>query len=250
MVRSEGNFYKLVIIMNSDINPLIEYLEKNPNGRVVHRWRHYFEIYHRHFSRFRGESITMIEIGIFNGGSLRMWKDYFGPNATIVGVDINPGCKQYEEPGIEVVIGDQGDPKFLQDLAKQFPKFAIVLDDGGHRMEQQITTLKELYFLMREDGIYMCEDTHTSYMPFFGGGYLNPNTLIEYTKTLIDKLNSVHIKENHSLSNDNFTYETDSIHFYDSILVIEKRLRTPPYELIWGSEFDFSYVAPSLSGKK
>ena len=82
------------MIMNTSINPLIEYLEKNPSGRVVHRWRHYFDIYHRHFSRFRGDSIVMIEIGIFNGGSLRMWKDYFGSNSTIVGVDINPGCKQ------------------------------------------------------------------------------------------------------------------------------------------------------------
>ena len=103
---------------NKSMNPLIEYLEKNPDGRLVHRWRHYFDIYHRHFSRFRGETITMIEIGIFNGGSLRMWKNYFGPNATIVGVDINTGCKKYEEPGIEIVIGDQGDPKFLQALSK------------------------------------------------------------------------------------------------------------------------------------
>ena len=234
--------------MNTSINPLIEYLEKNPSGRVVHRWRHYFDIYHRHFSRFRGDSIVMIEIGIFNGGSLRMWKDYFGSNSTIVGVDINPGCKQYEEPGIEIVIGDQGDPKFLQDLIKQFPKFDIVLDDGGHTMSQQITTLKELYFPMRDDGVYMCEDTHTSYMPFFGGGYLNPNTFIEYSKTLIDKLSSVHVREGDASPTDCFTYATDSIHFYDSVLVIEKKLRTPPYELIWGSEFEFSYVAPSISG--
>src|SRR4051794_39606696 len=71
-------------------NPLIEYLEGHPGGRLVPRFRHYFDVYHRHFSRFRGKPVTMIEIGIFNGGSLPMWRDYFGSQARIVGVDINP----------------------------------------------------------------------------------------------------------------------------------------------------------------
>jgi hypothetical protein len=82
-------------------NPLIEYLERTPDGRMIHRLRHYFDIYHRHFAGFRGQPLTMIEIGVFNGGSLRMWRDYFGPQATIVGVDINPECKQFSEPGID-----------------------------------------------------------------------------------------------------------------------------------------------------
>jgi hypothetical protein len=229
-------------------NPLIQYLEQNPNGRVVHRWRHYFDIYHRHFSRFRGESITMIEIGIFNGGSLKMWKDYFGPKATIVGVDINPGCKKYEEPGIEIVIGDQADPKFLRGLSKRYPNFSVVIDDGGHRMEQQITTLEELYLPMHNDGVYLCEDTHTSYMPAFGGGHPKANTFIEYTKKLIDQLNAFHVEESEYLAQNYFTQATDSIHFYDSIVVIEKKSRTKPDQVVYGNQADFSYIAPSLSG--
>jgi len=232
------------------INPLIEYLEQNPNGRVVHRWRHYFDIYHRHFSRFRGESITMIEIGIFNGGSLKMWKDYFGPKATIVGVDINPGCKKYEEPGIEIVIGDQADPKFLQELSNRYPNFSVVIDDGGHRMDQQITTLEELYLPMHNDGVYLCEDTHTSYMPAFGGGHQKLNTFIEYTKKLIDQLNAFHVEENEYLAQNYFTQATDSIHFYDSVVVIEKKSRTKPDQVVYGNQAEFTYVAPSLSGNK
>jgi hypothetical protein len=230
------------------LNPLVEYLEKNPNGRIVHRWRHYFDIYHRHFSRFRGETITMIEIGIFNGGSLRMWKDYFGPNATIVGVDINPGCKKYEEPGIEVLIGDQADAKFLKTLSERYPKFAVVLDDGGHRMEQQVTTLEELYLPMRDDGVYLCEDTHTSYMPVFGGGHLKADTFIEYSKKLIDQLNAFHVQGSASLAPNYFTKTTDSIHFYDGVVVIEKKSRTLPDQVVYGNQADFAYVSPSLSG--
>ena len=237
------------MLVNSKlINPLIQYLEQNPHGRVVHRWRHYFDIYHRHFSRFRGESITMIEIGIFNGGSLKMWKDYFGPKATIVGVDINPGCKKYEEPGIEIVIGDQADPKFLQELSNRYPNFSVVIDDGGHRMDQQITTLEELYLPMHNDGVYLCEDTHTSYMPAFGGGHQKPNTFIEYTKKLIDQLNAFHVEENEYLAQNYFTQATDSIHFYDSVVVIEKKSRTKPDQVVYGNQADFSYIAPSLSG--
>jgi cephalosporin hydroxylase len=192
----------------------------------------------------------MIEIGIFNGGSLKMWKDYFGPKATIVGVDINPGCKKYEEPGIEIVIGDQADPKFLQELSNRYPNFSVVIDDGGHRMDQQITTLEELYLPMHNDGVYLCEDTHTSYMPAFGGGHQKLNTFIEYTKKLIDQLNAFHVEENEYLAQNYFTQATDSIHFYDSVVVIEKKSRTKPDQVVYGNQAEFTYVAPSLSGNK
>ena len=129
----------------SSINPLVDYLERHPNGRQVHRLRHYFDIYHRHLARFRGQRVTMIEIGVFNGGSLPMWRDYFGPQATIVGVDINAGCTRFAESHIDIVIGDQSDRPFLRSLADRYPDCAIVLDDGGHRMDQQIATFEELY---------------------------------------------------------------------------------------------------------
>jgi hypothetical protein len=179
-----------------------------------------------------------------------MWKEYFGPEATIVGVDINPGCKKYEEPGIEIVIGDQADPKFLQALSKQYPKFAVVIDDGGHRMEQQVTALEELYLSMRDDGVYLCEDTHTSYMPAFGGGHLKADTFIEYSKKLVDQLNAFHVKKSDSLAPNYFTQATDSIHFYDSVVVIEKKFRAKPDQIVYGNQADFIYVAPSLAGNK
>jgi cephalosporin hydroxylase len=230
-------------------NPLIDYLERNPDGRLVHKWRHYFDIYHRHFAAFRDQPLTMIEIGIFNGGSLRMWRDYLGPQATIVGVDVNPDCVRFAEPGIEIVIGDQADRSFLRSLADRYPDFAILLDDGGHRMHQQIATFEELYPRLRSDGVYLCEDVHTSYMPAYGGGYRHPETFIETVKPLIDRLNAFHTKEPAQFAPDDFTRTTDSMHFYDSVLVIEKRLRAPPEEVVYGSVADFRYVGPSLSGR-
>jgi hypothetical protein len=230
-------------------NPLIDYLERNPDRRLVHKWRHYFDIYHRHFARFRGQTLTMIEIGIFNGGSLQLWRDYLGPQATIVGVDVNPECTRFAEPGIEIVIGDQADRSFLRSLGDRYPDFQILLDDGGHRMHQQIATFEELYPRLHSDGVYLCEDTHTSYMPLFGGGYQRPDTFMETTKKLIDQLNAFHSKDRSQLAPTEFTRMTDSMHFYDSMLVIEKRPREEPDEVIYGNVADFRYIGPSLSGR-
>ena len=229
-------------------NPLIHYLENNPDRRLIHKWRHYFDIYHRHFARFRGEAVTMIEIGIFNGGSLQMWRDYLGPQATIVGVDVNPACTRFAEAGIEIVIGDQANRAFLRELADRYQGFAILLDDGGHRMHQQIATFEELYPRLRADGVFLCEDTHSSYMPVFGGGYGRPGTFIELAKTLVDRLNAFHSKDLSQFAPDDFTRMTDSLHFYDSVLVIEKKPRPEPDEVMYGSVADFRYVGPSLSG--
>lgn len=229
-------------------NPLIDYLERNYDGRVINRWQHYFDIYHRHFAAYRGLPLTVIEIGIFNGGSLRMWRDYFGPQATIVGVDVNPDCKKYSESRIEIVIGDQGDRAFLRSLSDRYPDFAILIDDGGHWMHQQIATFEELYPRLRSDGVYLCEDAHTSYNPNFGGGYQQPQTFIESVKPLIDRLNAFHSLDHSQFAPDDFTRSTNSLHFYDGVVVIEKKLREEPEEVTYGSIEDFKYVAPSLSG--
>src|SRR5436305_1799894 len=95
------------------MNELEEYFNKNTD-RVIHKWHHYFEVYDRHFSKYRDKEIVLLEIGTFHGGSLQMWKSYFGDKAKIYGMDINPNCKEVEEENIKVYIGSQSDRKFLQ----------------------------------------------------------------------------------------------------------------------------------------
>ncbi|MGI9263102.1 MAG: class I SAM-dependent methyltransferase, partial [Woeseiaceae bacterium] len=78
----------------------------------VHKWHHYFDIYARHFERFRDRPIRMLEIGVFRGGSLRMWKDYSHPDSTIVGIDVDESCAAHEiaDRNVFVRIGSQADP--------------------------------------------------------------------------------------------------------------------------------------------
>ena len=203
------------------MNDLERYFTGN-RGKLIHKWKHYFEIYDRHFSRFRGTDVHVVEFGVFQGGSLQMWKDYFGPDARIFGIDINPLCKQLEEDQIEIFIGDQEERFFLQSLAQKIPRIDILIDDGGHTMDQQVNTYEELFPYVDENGVYLCEDLHTSYWPEWGGGYKKRRTFIEYSKDFIDSINAWHSKTR-SLPVTDFTKTVHSLHYYDSILVVEKR---------------------------
>ena len=202
------------------MNDLEKYFTDN-NDRLIDKWSNYFDIYDRYFSPFRGKEIVLVEIGIFQGGSLQMWKNYFGPKAKIYGIDINPNCKELEEENIQIFIGSQSDRQFLRSLKEKIPPIDILIDDGGHTMKQQIVTFEELYGHVKECGIFLCEDTHSSYHVATGGGYKRNGTFIEYSKNFVDYLHAHH-SEQAALSVNDFTRSAKSVHFYDSIVVIEK----------------------------
>jgi cephalosporin hydroxylase len=203
-------------------NPLAEYFRNNP-GRLIDKWHHYFEIYHRHFAAFRGRSPVVVEIGIFHGGSLQMWREYFGRGARIVGIDLDPRCRQFEEDSVSVMIGDQADRGFLAEVRTRYPHVDIVIDDGGHQMVQQITSFEELYPHIQPHGVYLCEDLHTSYYPPYGGGYRRDGTFIQYATGLVDQLHAWYSTEPDRFRVDEITRSTHGLHFYDSVLVVEKR---------------------------
>ena len=189
-------------------------------GKNIHKWEHYFPVYERHFAPWRGRSLTFLEIGVAKGGSLQMWRRYFGPLARIVGIDIDKQCKSHEAPGVFVRIGDQSDPRFLQSLIDEFGPFDVVLDDGSHEMDHLRKTFAFLYPLVPKNGVYMVEDLHTAYWEKFGGGRDNPNSFINYAKTLIDELNADHTFG--AVAPTPFTRQTYAMCFYDSMIVFEK----------------------------
>ncbi len=221
------------------MNDLERYFSQN-TGRVIDKWEHYFEIYDRHFSRYRGTAVNMLEIGVYQGGSLQMWKEYFGPKAQIWGVDVDPKCKAFEEEQIRVLIGDQENRDFLRSLVRTLPRLDILLDDGGHSMKQQIHTFEELFRHVDDNGVYLCEDMHTSYRTAWGGKYKGSGTFVEYSKNFIDSLNAWHSKipwysKRQRMPRINeFTRTAHSLHYYDSVLVIEKRPMQPPRRRVTG----------------
>jgi len=216
------------------VNDLEKYFSEN-TGNLIGKWKHYFEIYDRHFSRYRGTDVHIVEIGVYQGGSLQMWKKYFGAKAKIYGIDINPQCKTLEEDQIKILIGNQEDRKFLRSAADTIGRIDILIDDGGHEMEQQINTFEELFPRIDKNGVYLCEDLHTSYWPKYGGGYRKKGTFIEYSKNFIDYINAWRSKQPRRLDVSDFTRSAYSLHYYSSVLVIEKRPIEKPYSTETGS---------------
>jgi hypothetical protein len=159
--------------------------EKSPYFSV--KYKKYFAIYDQLFSSFRNKKITFVEIGVLQGGSLFMWRDFFGPEARIIGIDLNPDAKHWEQYGFEIFIGDQSQPNFWQDFAKTVTNIDILLDDGGHTNLQQLVTLFEVSKFVNPQGLIVIEDTHASYQKEFG----NPGrfSFINITKRFIDNLN-------------------------------------------------------------
>lgn len=226
------------------MNDLQKYFNNN-TGRTLNKWSHYFEIYDRHFSKYRGKPIVLLEIGTFHGGSLQMWRDYFGKEAKIYGIDINPNCVEAEDENIKVMIGSQSDPDFLRKVKLEIPPIDILIDDGGHTMLQQIVSFQELFDHVKPDGTYLCEDLHTSYWTKFGGGYKRAGSFIEYSKNFIDKINAYHSQQS-ALKVTPFTQSVNSLHYYDSVLVIEKRPTPKPTEKMMGT-LTIPFYQPELT---
>lgn len=227
------------------MNDLERYFKENTE-RVIYKWDHYFEIYDRHFSKYRDKDIVLLEIGTFNGGSLQMWKNYFGNRAKIYGIDINPKCKEVEEENITILIGSQSDRNFLKKVREEIPPIDILIDDGGHTMLQQIVSFEELFSHIKPDGVYLCEDNHTSYWRNYGGGLKRKGTFIEYSKNFIDYLHAYHSKER-SFKVNEFTESVHSLHYYDSILVIEKLPMVKPISHKSGT-LTIPYYEPEYKG--
>jgi hypothetical protein len=219
-------------------NPLYDFFLANRSGAIADKWMHYLAIYHRHLARFRDRPVRVLEIGVYRGGGMDMWSWYFGPRATVVGVDIDPVTLDTVGRRHTVVLGDQSDPGFLTGLAREHGPFDVIIDDGGHTMQQQIVSAETLYPLLADDGVYLVEDCHTSYWPAYGGGLRDPGSFIEWAKNRVDDVNGYHIPGQHVVPT--WTTHVDGVHFYDSVVVFEKHARYAPFSEQTGS---LDYVA-------
>ena len=191
------------------------------------KWEHYFGIYEKHlaYTSFVSKPLTLVEVGVQQGGSLDMWGKFLGPHARIIGIDIDPKCAElkYTNPNIKVVIGDQGDPAFWDSFLAEHNDIDIFIDDGGHFMDQQILTFEKVFPVMNR-GFYFCEDCHTSYMNYNGGGLGQKTSFIGYAKSLVDCLHIKYWEEvNAELEARNkLIKDLTSVQFYDSMVVFEK----------------------------
>jgi hypothetical protein len=194
-------------------------------------YHNYTEFYSQYLSPLKEKPIKFLEIGIFRGASVKMWEKYF-PNADLHFIDITFQNVEYFSNRSHYHLCDQSNP----DQLKQFihstgGDFDVILDDGGHTMVQQITSFCILFPHIKNGGIYIIEDLHTSYWSSYGGG--GPDSTVNFLKKLIDEVNYVGAKTARAshlnlcpaiLSELNiYQKQIHSIHFYDSAAIIIKR---------------------------
>ena len=167
-------------------NDVFKAFQKSPYRSI--KVSSYFSSYSEILEKYRNKEIIFVEIGVLNGGSLFMWRDYFGPKARIIGIDLNPIAKKWRKYGFQIYIGSQSDPIFWRKFFRLEGKVDIILDDGGHTNEQQIITAHETIPNIKDGGLLIVEDVHASYMGRFG----NPSKMsfIEWSKGIINNINS------------------------------------------------------------
>ncbi|MGK7940516.1 MAG: hypothetical protein AB4062_10290 [Crocosphaera sp.] len=189
----------------------------------------YAQHYQKHFEPLRFEKLNILEIGIggyddpnSGGASLKMWRDFF-PNSMIYGIDIYDKSG-LEEERIKVFQGNQNDPVFLKDCVHKVGGFNIVIDDGCHINSHVITSFKTLFPSLRDEGIYVVEDTQTSYWKKYGGNSEDLNSLITtmgFLKSLIDCLNYEEFDRPGYVPSE-FDKNLIEIHFYHNLVFLYK----------------------------
>lgn len=146
----------------------------------------YLSQYERVFERLRHEQLTILEIGVLGGSSLKTWEKYF-PNASIIGADIDHRAKRFEGGRIKIEILDQSNLQDLVDMAMRHGPFDVIIEDGSHLWEHQITCLRTLFPFVRNGGIYIVEDLQTNYGTL-ADNYRGVSSLscMDYLKRLVD----------------------------------------------------------------
>jgi hypothetical protein len=210
------------------------------NPRMKWNAEMYGNRYEQYFAPLRQKPLKLLEIGVggyedpFSGGhSLRVWEKYF-PNAMIYGIDVTDK-KALKEERIKTFQGSQDDAAFLQRVVAETGPLDIIIDDGSHQNAHVIKTFKLLFHFLSDNGIYVVEDTHFSYVPsskegnipphwarYSGSLYLNePSTVMNFFKRLVDCLS--HQEFLHPGYKPNyFDLHIVAIHFYRNQIFVLK----------------------------
>jgi cephalosporin hydroxylase len=220
-------------------------------GPVVHKWHHYLAIYDRHLSQFRGRPFRLLEIGVSHGGSLALWRKYFGPEAILFGIDVDPRCRSLDGRDAQVRIGSQTDREFLAQTVREMGGLDVVIDDGSHIASHQRASLKLLWPHLSADAVYICEDLQAAYeRGHYEGGFRRKTTFIEFAKRTVDDMHVDFHRHGEELQGAGRSIA--GIHFYSGIVVIEKRPQQPPLAIrVGGSRLQDRGAeppAPSVHG--
>ncbi len=213
-------------------------LYENHTGKVSDKWSLYLREYDRIFSPYRFKEVSLLEIGIQNGGSLEIWNKYFSNAKKIIGCDINPDCSKltYEDSRISVIVGDATIDETKKQISKLSDSFDLIIEDGSHTSRDIVKAFAQYFPLLNDGGLFIAEDLHCSYWKEFDGGLFYPYSSINFFKLLADVINHEHWGVNRNrhgfvegfkrqfdidISEDHLA-EIHSVEFLNSICIVKK----------------------------
>lgn len=207
------------------------------DGYVSDKWSLYLDVYNEIFDKYREEKISLLEIGVQNGGSLEIWAKFFQRYGKIIGCDINKKCKniKYKDKNLHIVIGDACAEETRNSILNIQPRFNIIIDDGSHTSSDIIKAFADYFPLLEDDGLYIVEDLHCSYWERYQGGLKNEKSSMNFFKLIADILNKEHWIEEKDIDSflnrfyDYFSIDLDLleqinyVQFFNSVCVIKKK---------------------------
>jgi len=211
----------------SDAAELRQWFLAHNEGPGVHKWMPYFDVYAKYLARFRGTDVHFAELGVWSGGSLVMWRWFFGPKAVIYGIDISNRTMVYQDnpkygSPAKILIGDQGSPDFWLEFKKQVPRLDVFLDDGGHMPVPQMTTLDAVLPHLSPGGVYLTEDLHGGEHVFVGNMF---GKLVQGTQGINNVQRYAHRHKKSTYLQGHIA----SVSFHVFMIVIEMRMERLPY---------------------
>jgi hypothetical protein len=193
-------------------------------------YHYYTPVYEQWFQPLRYKQVRLLEIGVggyakphHGGNSLRMWKRYF-PEGQITGLDLYDKSA-LRERRIDIEQGDQANPEFLAQLMRRRGPFDIIIDDGSHMQSHILASFETLFPLMPAGGIYVIEDSQTSYWPKFEGSTAEMSTIPSAMNYFIQRVHAVNRQEwePENQPTDIPDQGIGSIAFYHNLVVVTKK---------------------------
>lgn len=210
-------------------------------GNLSDKWESYLSHYQDFLRDYRETPISIVEIGIQNGGSLEIWATYFKNARTIIGIDVDQACSliEFNDSRIKLFTGDALSHEIHAEVMKDILAIDFLIDDGSHTASDVVSVFLRYFPSISPEGIYVVEDTHTSYWSEFGGGLFQKNSQLNFFKALTDIINldnwgsekhSIDLiienfSEYRNLYSDELTQallQIESITFLNSMVIIKK----------------------------
>jgi hypothetical protein len=212
------------------------YLEHQ--GKVSDKWSLYLDVYERVLASWQDRPVTLVEVGIQNGGSLEIWPKYFVNGTAFIGCDVDPKCASlaYDDARVSVIVAGINSEAASQKILTRAQSWDIFIDDGSHTSSDIIKTFCNYFRFLKLGGLYIVEDLHCSYWPRYGGGIVCASSSMNFFKLICDMLNHEHWKNEIAVESLLATFlpgpgrpnyslfsEIFSITFMNSMCIIEKR---------------------------